>query len=292
MQPTGDSQSYVTELGIGANGLSQVGQIAGLGHGQQIYSVRFVQDAGYVVTFRRVDPLYTLALVTRRRHRSSGSSSSRATRPTCIRSVTGCCSVSATMLVRATSRPGGCSSCSTSRRPLRRDCSPRPPSARARQRRCSTTTTRSCTGLRPGSRCCRLRSTRPSRPVPRCLPQRLPRGSRCRAARGPQPPPASRSSVPSASRSRPPGSPSSPASRMTRSTGTRRRSGAPSSSQNHLSTLSQAGLMASDLATLARQSFLAFPQPPAPVVTCGPVGVAPGARAGGASGVAIVPCAG
>ena len=42
--------------------MSQVGQISGLGHGEQIYSVRFVANAGYVVTFRRVDPLYTLAL--------------------------------------------------------------------------------------------------------------------------------------------------------------------------------------------------------------------------------------
>ena len=42
--------------------LSKVGQVSGLGAGQQIYSVRFLGDAGYVVTFKRVDPLYTIDL--------------------------------------------------------------------------------------------------------------------------------------------------------------------------------------------------------------------------------------
>ena len=34
----------------------------GLGKGERIYAVRFLGDAGYVVTFRQVDPLYTLDL--------------------------------------------------------------------------------------------------------------------------------------------------------------------------------------------------------------------------------------
>ena len=42
--------------------MKPVGQLSGLGEGQQIYSVRFIGDGGYVVTFRRVDPLYTLDL--------------------------------------------------------------------------------------------------------------------------------------------------------------------------------------------------------------------------------------
>jgi hypothetical protein len=42
--------------------LAQVGQVSGLGKGQQIYSVRFLDDRGYVVTFHQVDPLYTLDL--------------------------------------------------------------------------------------------------------------------------------------------------------------------------------------------------------------------------------------
>ena len=62
--PQPDSQSYVTVLATQGGVLAPVGQVAGLGVGQQIYSVRFVGDAGYVVTFRRVDPLYTLDLST------------------------------------------------------------------------------------------------------------------------------------------------------------------------------------------------------------------------------------
>jgi len=58
------SQSYVTVLAERGGSLTPVGQVSGLGAGQQIYSVRFVGDAGYVVTFRQVDPLYTIDLST------------------------------------------------------------------------------------------------------------------------------------------------------------------------------------------------------------------------------------
>ena len=56
------SQSYVTVLADHGGVLAAVGQVSGLGAGQQIYSVRFIGDAGYVVTFKRVDPLYTIDL--------------------------------------------------------------------------------------------------------------------------------------------------------------------------------------------------------------------------------------
>jgi hypothetical protein len=56
------SQSYVTVLADHGAEMTTVGQVSGLGAGQQIYSVRFIGDAGYVVTFRRVDPLYTIDL--------------------------------------------------------------------------------------------------------------------------------------------------------------------------------------------------------------------------------------
>ncbi len=56
------SQSYVTVLRSSGSALATVGQVSGLGAGQQIYSVRFVDAAGYVVTFRQVDPLYTIDL--------------------------------------------------------------------------------------------------------------------------------------------------------------------------------------------------------------------------------------
>jgi uncharacterized secreted protein with C-terminal beta-propeller domain len=57
------AQSYVTVLSAqGGGALSQVGQVGGLGEGQRIYGVRFVGTTGYVVTFRQIDPLYTLDL--------------------------------------------------------------------------------------------------------------------------------------------------------------------------------------------------------------------------------------
>ena len=58
------SQSYVTVLASQGGLLVPVGQVSGLGQGEQIYSVRFVGDAGYVVTYRQVDPLYTIDLST------------------------------------------------------------------------------------------------------------------------------------------------------------------------------------------------------------------------------------
>ncbi|HWI70457.1 MAG TPA: beta-propeller domain-containing protein, partial [Baekduia sp.] len=58
------AQSYVTVLSAGGGALTQVGQVGGLGQGQRIYGVRFAGTTGYVVTFRQVDPLYTLDLST------------------------------------------------------------------------------------------------------------------------------------------------------------------------------------------------------------------------------------
>jgi hypothetical protein len=52
----------VTVLANQGGLLVPVGQVSGLGSGQQIYSVRFVDNTGYVVTFRQVDPLYTIDL--------------------------------------------------------------------------------------------------------------------------------------------------------------------------------------------------------------------------------------
>ncbi|GGP10490.1 beta-propeller domain-containing protein [Nonomuraea glycinis] len=47
---------------LAADTLAEVGQVGGLGKGERIYSVRFIGPVGYVVTFRQVDPLYTLDL--------------------------------------------------------------------------------------------------------------------------------------------------------------------------------------------------------------------------------------
>lgn len=57
-----ESESFVTTLATAGDRLVEVGRVGGLGRDEQIYAVRFIGDAGYVVTFRQVDPLYTLDL--------------------------------------------------------------------------------------------------------------------------------------------------------------------------------------------------------------------------------------
>jgi len=49
-------------LGERGSELALLGRAEGLGKGERIYAVRFAGDKGYVVTFRQVDPLYTLDL--------------------------------------------------------------------------------------------------------------------------------------------------------------------------------------------------------------------------------------
>ena len=57
-----ESESMVTVLEPRAGSLVQAGRVGGLGKGERIYGVRFIGDVGYVVTFRQVDPLYTIDL--------------------------------------------------------------------------------------------------------------------------------------------------------------------------------------------------------------------------------------
>ena len=59
---TPESQSFVTVLDERNGALMRVGQVGGLGRGERIFAVRFIGDAGYVVTFRQVDPLYVVDL--------------------------------------------------------------------------------------------------------------------------------------------------------------------------------------------------------------------------------------
>jgi hypothetical protein len=56
------TESAVSVLELQGDKLTQVGRVAGLGKGEQIYAVRFIGPTGYVVTFRRTDPLYTVDL--------------------------------------------------------------------------------------------------------------------------------------------------------------------------------------------------------------------------------------
>ncbi len=57
-----ESESSVTVLTEDNGELVQLGRVSGLGKGERIYSVRFIDDVGYVVTFRQTDPLYTIDL--------------------------------------------------------------------------------------------------------------------------------------------------------------------------------------------------------------------------------------
>ncbi|MFF0307287.1 beta-propeller domain-containing protein [Streptosporangium sp. NPDC004379] len=65
-----DSSSAVYVLD--ARTLGKVGEVGGLGRGERIYSVRFAGPIGYVVTFRQVDPLYTLDLRDPKAPRATG----------------------------------------------------------------------------------------------------------------------------------------------------------------------------------------------------------------------------
>jgi len=58
----GPTQSSVVALRVEGTGLVEVGRVDGLGPDEDIQSVRFLGATGYVVTFRRTDPLYVVDL--------------------------------------------------------------------------------------------------------------------------------------------------------------------------------------------------------------------------------------
>jgi hypothetical protein len=60
--PRDQTQSYVSTLKQVGDLLLPLGRVGGLGSGERITGVRFLDDAGYVVTFRQTDPLYTIDL--------------------------------------------------------------------------------------------------------------------------------------------------------------------------------------------------------------------------------------
>ncbi len=57
-----ESESAVSVLAERGGRLVTVGRAGGLGRGERIFAVRFLGDRGYVVTFRQTDPLYALDL--------------------------------------------------------------------------------------------------------------------------------------------------------------------------------------------------------------------------------------
>ena len=60
--PSTPPESFVTTLDATSSSLPELGRVGELGKGQRIYAVRFIGDTGYVVTFRQIDPLYTIGL--------------------------------------------------------------------------------------------------------------------------------------------------------------------------------------------------------------------------------------
>ena len=59
---SGNSESFIHSLTQNGQRLTNVGSVGNMGKGERIYSVRFIADRGYVVTFRQVDPLYVVDL--------------------------------------------------------------------------------------------------------------------------------------------------------------------------------------------------------------------------------------
>jgi uncharacterized secreted protein with C-terminal beta-propeller domain len=59
---SGAASETANDVYILGDDLKIEGSVVDLGKGEQIYSVRFIADKGYVVTFRQVDPFYVLDL--------------------------------------------------------------------------------------------------------------------------------------------------------------------------------------------------------------------------------------
>ena len=57
-----ERQSSMSSLYVFDQNLQQLGVVSGLGKGESIFSVRFMQDRAYVVTFKKIDPFYVLDL--------------------------------------------------------------------------------------------------------------------------------------------------------------------------------------------------------------------------------------
>jgi len=60
--PSDSTESSLTTLRPGDGALNQIGRVGNLGKGESVYAVRFVGPTAYVVTFKRVDPLFTVDL--------------------------------------------------------------------------------------------------------------------------------------------------------------------------------------------------------------------------------------
>ena len=59
---SGVPETAVVTMSHRGDELVQIGSVDGLGKNERVYAVRFIEDKGYVVTFRQVDPLYVVDL--------------------------------------------------------------------------------------------------------------------------------------------------------------------------------------------------------------------------------------
>jgi len=57
-----EMDNAVTVLRRTGDALAQIGSVEGIGRNEQLYAVRFMGEVGYVVTFRKIDPLFVLDL--------------------------------------------------------------------------------------------------------------------------------------------------------------------------------------------------------------------------------------
>lgn len=57
-----NTSSSVNDLYVFNKDLQKTGEVLDLGKGERIYSARFIEDKGYIVTFRQTDPLYVFNL--------------------------------------------------------------------------------------------------------------------------------------------------------------------------------------------------------------------------------------
>jgi inhibitor of cysteine peptidase len=62
MPPQNGFSDSANNLYVLNSGLKVIGSIEGLAKGEQIYSVRFMEDRAYVVTFRQIDPFFAIDL--------------------------------------------------------------------------------------------------------------------------------------------------------------------------------------------------------------------------------------
>jgi uncharacterized secreted protein with C-terminal beta-propeller domain len=58
----GETDNLVSVLDRRGGSLTTVGKVDGIGRGERIFAVRFIGDAGFVVTFKRIDPLFSIDL--------------------------------------------------------------------------------------------------------------------------------------------------------------------------------------------------------------------------------------